>query len=95
MSNGELEAQFNSLASKWQTAESKLDSLHPPAAASADFAALKSSAANVKSDLDSIVSAARSGDVTAAKQATSKLVTDITAARSAAQKVDSEVGISG
>ena len=93
--NAQLATIFSTLAAKWHTATAKLDSLHPPANATADFNAVKSNAAKVETDLNAISSAAKSGDATAARQATRSLIQDVLATKSAAQKVDSEVGISG
>src|SRR5690348_13343772 len=93
--DAQLATIFSTLATKWQAATTKLDSLHPPASATADFNALKSNAAKVESDLNAVASAAKSGDVTAAKQATRSLIQDILATKSAAQKVQTEAGISG
>jgi hypothetical protein len=93
--NAQLATIFSGLAAKWHTATVKLDSLHPPANSTANFNALKSNAAKVESDLNAIASAAKSGDATAARQATRSLIQDVLATKSSAQKVDSEVGISG
>jgi ABC-type glycerol-3-phosphate transport system substrate-binding protein len=95
MTNAQLATIFSTVAAKWQTAASKLDSLHPPASAAADFATVKSATAKVESDLHAVAAAAQSGDVAAAKQATRTLLNDVLATKSAAQKVDTEVGISG
>src|SRR6476661_8152779 len=95
MTNAQLAALFGTAATKWQTAASKLDSLHPPASAAADFATVKSAAAKVESDLHAVAAAAQSGDVAAAKQATKTLLNDVLATKSAAQKVDTEAGIPG
>jgi hypothetical protein len=91
--NAQLATIFSTLAAKWQTATAKLDSLHPPANATADFNTLKSNAAKVESDLNGIASAAKSGDVATAKQDTRSLIQDVLATKSAAQKVATEAGI--
>lgn len=90
-SAGQAQATFSGLADQWQSASAKLDPLQPPPAAASDFAALKSSAARVETDLNAITSAAASNDTAAAKQAAIKAITDILATKSAAAKVEGEL----
>ena len=88
--NSQIQSTFSNLASQWASASAKLNSIQPPAAASADFAALKSQSASVEADLHTIADSASSNNVAAAKAATVKLIRDILATKAAAQKVQSE-----
>ena len=91
--DAQLEAAFKSLADKWQTVLSKLETLTPPADVQEDFNTLKDAASRVEADLNAIVSAAQTHDASAARQASATLVNDIQAAKSAAQTIDQKLGI--
>jgi len=94
MTDAQVETAFKTLASRWQIALSKLETLTPPAAAQEDFNTLKDAATRVEADLNAIVSAAQNHDASAAKQASTTLVNDIQAAKTAAQSIDQKLGTS-
>jgi hypothetical protein len=82
-SDGQILSAFRSLANRWQTQLSQLETLKPPAALSADFNTLTGAASRVESDLTNVVSAAATHSYSAAQQAGANIVSDITGVRRA------------
>jgi putative heme degradation protein len=80
-SNSQLTATFQQLESEWTSALNKLETLHPPPQVATAYNRLRSQVSKVKADLAAIVSAVQSDNVTAAKDATTKLVNDIVSAK--------------
>lgn len=81
-SDAQLSTIFQQLDSQWSAALDKLKTIQPPPQLTAAFERLKLQVSNVKADLSAIVTAAQNHDATAAKNATSKLVSDIVGAKS-------------
>jgi hypothetical protein len=82
-SDGQILTAFRTLAGRWQTQLSRLQTLKPPAAVSTDFNSLTGAASRVESDLNAVVSAAANHSYSAAQQAGASIVSDVTAARQA------------
>src|SRR5437660_626269 len=88
MTEAQLKTAFKTIAHKWQTVLSKLESLSPPSNVATDFNTLRDAASRVETDLNAIVSAVSTHSASAAQQASATLVHDILTAKSAALKVD-------
>lgn len=80
-SDAQLATTFQQLAAKWKSALAKLETLQPPPQLTAAYSRLKGQVSKVKADLAAIASAAQSHNATAAKAATTKLVSDIVSAK--------------
>jgi len=81
--DAQVAGTFQQLEARWESALTKLETLHPPPQLGAAYNRLKSKVSKVKADLAAIVSAAQTHDATAAKAATIKLVNDILSAKAA------------
>jgi hypothetical protein len=92
--DAQLAVAFKTLATKWQAALSKLETLTPPSSVQPEFNTLKDAATRAEDDLNAIVSAAQNHDASAAKQASTSLVNDIQSAKTAAQSIDQKLGTS-
>jgi hypothetical protein len=91
--NVQLAGTFDGLAGRWGTTLNQLETLKPPPAFSAAYERLKTQVTKVHSDLSAVASAARGGDVTAAKADVKTLVIDILSAKSTSTTITSELGI--
>jgi hypothetical protein len=79
--DAQVAATFQQLEAKWTSALTKLETLQPPPQFTAAYNRLKSQVSKVMADFAAIVSAAQSHDATAAKDATTQLVSDIASAK--------------
>ncbi len=92
-SDAQLAATFHGLAGRWQTELSQLRTLKAPPSVAAAFTNLTGAASRTEADLTAISAAAQTHAATAAKHASSALVTDILAAKAAATTITDKLGI--
>jgi hypothetical protein len=92
-SNAQLSEEFRDLAGRWQTAQSNLETLTPPAGLASQFNTLKDAVARVEADLNAIVAAVVTNNKAAAEQASASLVTDVEAARTADAPIRQQLGL--
>jgi hypothetical protein len=87
--DSQVAATFQQLASKWQAALTKFETLHPPPRFTAAYNRLKSQVSKIKADLAAIVAAARTHNAAAAKAAATKLVNDVVSAKATSTTLSS------
>src|SRR5690242_12062278 len=75
----EVRVTYGDLATRWDSALSRLRSLTPPATVKTGYGTLTAAATRVETDLNTIVSAATSHDASTAEQAAGALVSDVSA----------------
>jgi hypothetical protein len=92
-SDAQLTAIFSALAARWQGDVTKLKALKPPPSVAAQYQTLTGAATRTETDLNAIVTAAKTHDASAAKQAGGQLVKDILQAKAASQTITSKLGI--
>ena len=92
--DAQLGATFSGLAAQWETDESPLSSLTPPASVASPYRVLTGAATRAEADLNAIVAAAQTHSSSAAKLATTHLIHDILQAKSASQTITGRLGIS-
>jgi hypothetical protein len=83
---------FRSLAARWQTHLSQLQTLKPPSNLAADFNTVTGAASRVEADLNAIVAAAGTHSASAAEQAAAILVGDVLTAKTASTKITNKLG---
>ncbi len=91
--DAQLATEFQSFAQRWQAALTHLKQLKPPSSVSAAFTQMTGAATRAEADLKAIVLAAGNHDASAAKQASTALVTDVVGAKSAATTITDKLGI--
>lgn len=82
-SDAQLNAAFRSLASRWQTELSEVETLQPPSSLKADFNTVTSAGSRVESDLTALVDASATRNESAGAQAYVSLLTDFQTIRTA------------
>jgi hypothetical protein len=91
--DAQLAATFRDLAARWQRQVSRLRTLQPPSSVAADFNTMTGAATRAEADLSAIAAAVNRHSGSAAKQATTGLVTDIASAKSASTAITNKLGI--
>jgi hypothetical protein len=92
-SDAQLTTIFSALAARWQSDVVKLKALKPPPSVAPQYQTLAGAATRTETDLKAIVTAARTHDANAAKQAGRQLVRDILQAKSSSQTITTKLGI--
>jgi hypothetical protein len=90
--DAQIATEFHDLATRWQKHVSQLETLKPPSNLAATFNTLTSAASRAETDLNAIVSAAKTDSKSAAEQASASLVTDILSAKSASATITKKLG---
>ena len=88
LSDAQVATKFGGLAKRAHAAAAALLALTPPDSMKADNAALSTALNKAASDLDDIVTAAKSGDVQGAKTATVTLINDSVPVKTAREKLN-------
>jgi hypothetical protein len=91
-SDAQVATVFHSLATRWQSHLSQLQTLKPPADLAAEFNTVVGAASRAETDLNAIVAAGRTHSASAAKQAAAVLVGDVVAAKAASKKITNKLG---
>ncbi len=91
--DAQVGAAFHTLATRFQSQLSQLETLKPPANLAADWNTLTAAATRLEADLNAVVAAAATHSQTAAEQAGASLVTDAAALKAAAAPIKSKLGI--
>jgi hypothetical protein len=90
-SDQQLGTAFHSLAERWQSQLSQLQTLKPPAELAATFNTVTGAGSRVETDLRAIASAAATHSAAAAKQAAANLVQDMLAAKAASTRITNKL----
>jgi hypothetical protein len=90
--DAQIHAAFQTLASRWQSALSQLQTLKPPANLAATFNTVTGAASRAEADLNAIVAAAATHSSPAAEQASASLVNDIQSAKTASTAITNKLG---
>ena len=91
--DAQVEQTFRSIAERFQSQVSKLQTLKPPSNVAADWNSVVSAATRMETDLNAIAAAAATHSASAAKQAGASLVQDAQSLTAAAAPVKSKLGL--